>query len=485
MKWKCLTVFCLLFASLCLQGPAANASSVYDETYGTTNTLYVGDANCDFHAANITNTWSSYITDESRWGTENVSITEEAKQAFLDAQQNGDVSVSQVSWQQTPTRVGKYVTVYFSEDKAPPLEWSAWNQAVSVKGYQYGLLIGCNGGIDASHPTIWLFSTPANYTTGMLSQSSGYSSQSTANFFTTVAQNRPDGYAGADIATQPVRSAYVAMGDSFSSGEGNPVFETGTDTSSNKCHRSPYAYSNWLQQTPSLNLGLMDFVACSGATTQNVLYGGAANGAWGESPQVDALSVDAKVVTITIGGNDIGFKEFVTECILSSCDDTTNIYTDTLDSIHNDLPAKLGAVYAAILSRIGLNTTVYVIGYPYAAPATGLDSLPSQCGYLNGSYGYGRDAVAANKVATELNSVIQNAVVTFSYSHITSQFRFIDPNVSIDGTFDGHDVCQGANSYFHNVTPNDLLGNGDRSYILHPNVAGQYEYYKIVSGAIQ
>lgn len=67
----------------------------------------------------------------------------------------------------------------------------------------------------------------------------------------------------------------------------------------------------------------------------------------------------------------------------------------------------------------------------------------------------------------------------------STAFTFIDPNNSVDGTFDGHDVCQGENSYFYNVTPNDVLGNGYRAKLFHPNVYGQHEYYNIVMGEIE
>ncbi len=60
----------------------------------------------------------------------------------------------------------------------------------------------------------------------------------------------PTGYEGKEIPSQyeAPSPSYVAMGDSFSSGEGNPPFETGTDEEGvNECHRSPQAYPRLLQ----------------------------------------------------------------------------------------------------------------------------------------------------------------------------------------------------------------------------------------------
>lgn len=66
---------------------------------------------------------------------------------------------------------------------------------------------------------------------------------------------------------------YVAMGDSFSSGEGNPPFEAGTDEGGvNECHRSDRAYPRLIAGSSNgiPSLSLTDFRACSGAVTSNI-----------------------------------------------------------------------------------------------------------------------------------------------------------------------------------------------------------------------
>lgn len=292
----------------------------------------------------------------------------------------------------------------------------------------------------------------------------------------------PTGYEGLVIPKTytPPPATYVAMGDSFSSGEGNDPFETGTDESGvNECHRSTSAYPEWLSQTPSLSMDNHTSVACSGATTDNVL-----NGQWNEPAQVDALSDDTEVVTITIGGNDVGFSDFATACVLGDCDSSTTIYSDTMSSIDNNLSGKL----VGVLDQISDNTDeakVYFVGYPYITPGSGLSSLPTQCSYLNSSAGPGQDSVAARAVVAELNTVIGNTVENYVNTESDTTFTFVDPNNNVDGTFDGHDVCAGQDAYFHNVTPNDVIGNGYRAKLFHPNIDGQYEYYTIVMGEIE
>lgn len=122
----------------------------------------------------------------------------------------------------------------------------------------------------------------------------------------------PEGYGGTAVPTNPPTAKYVAAGDSYSAGEGSPPFEVGTDVSNvNGCHGSPQAYPRLLQN--SLNLGATAFVACSGATTSNIT----GNGQWNEPVQVDALTSQPERITLTIGGNDAGFPEYVQGCFVA------------------------------------------------------------------------------------------------------------------------------------------------------------------------
>jgi lysophospholipase L1-like esterase len=89
---------------------------------------------------------------------------------------------------------------------------------------------------------------------------------------------------------------YVAMGSSFAAG---PGVTTPADSPPNRCTRSRDNYAH--QIAARLALELTD-VSCGGATTAHIL------GRWNElPPQLDALRRDTKLVTITIGGNDVGY----------------------------------------------------------------------------------------------------------------------------------------------------------------------------------
>jgi lysophospholipase L1-like esterase len=94
----------------------------------------------------------------------------------------------------------------------------------------------------------------------------------------------------------PPGAHYVAMGSSFAAGPGITQIEPGSPP---RCARSLDNYAHQLARRRSLTLS---DASCSGATTRHVLD------AWNELPaQLDALRPDTRLVTVTIGGNDLGY----------------------------------------------------------------------------------------------------------------------------------------------------------------------------------
>ncbi len=100
----------------------------------------------------------------------------------------------------------------------------------------------------------------------------------------------------ANIPQMQPRSQYVAMGSSYAAGTNIDGTKPGTPA---RCGRSPRNYAS--QVASWLSLDLVD-VTCGGATTAHIL------GRWNElSPQIDAVTPQTRLVTITIGGNDVGY----------------------------------------------------------------------------------------------------------------------------------------------------------------------------------
>jgi lysophospholipase L1-like esterase len=93
-------------------------------------------------------------------------------------------------------------------------------------------------------------------------------------------------------------NTYVALGSSFAAGPGiEPIVDVGAARSSRN-----YAH----QVAEALSLRLVD-VTCSGATTQDILSARQRTRAGSVPPQIDAVTADARLVTVTVGGNDLGY----------------------------------------------------------------------------------------------------------------------------------------------------------------------------------
>ena len=135
---------------------------------------------------------------------------------------------------------------------------------------------------------------------------------------------------------------YVAMGDSYSSGVG-----TGSYTLDSTCKRSVYAYPYLFTQKHTM--GSFAFVACSGATTADVI-----------SKQLPSLSATTNLVTLTIGGNDIGFASLIEQCVLSNC---ATALVNTTATLGSTLKPALDTTFSDI-RQAAPNATVIVLGYP-------------------------------------------------------------------------------------------------------------------------
>ena len=99
------------------------------------------------------------------------------------------------------------------------------------------------------------------------------------------------------MAEIPAGSRYVAMGSSFAAGPGLPSRVQG---SPRLAGRSTGNYAHLVARALSLDLHDVTF---SGATTGDLL----GPSAGGQPAQLDAVTPDTALVTITGGGNDVGF----------------------------------------------------------------------------------------------------------------------------------------------------------------------------------
>ncbi|MFJ9781069.1 SGNH/GDSL hydrolase family protein [Amycolatopsis sp. NPDC101161] len=289
---------------------------------------------------------------------------------------------------------------------------------------------------------------------------------------------------GAVITRTPrPATAYVALGDSFSSGEGVPPFEAATDLPGvNTCHRSTTAYARLIAGTSSKipSLGSDGFRACSGAVTSNITD----TVQWNEGTQLDLWpDSTTQVVTLTIGGNDIGFADFAKACVLSTCQSGSSAYNSAIGKINNDLPSALATTYQKILAEFP-NANIYVMDYPQViANKQPSDAFDSRCAYMynSGTNGTGspyypwEDAWAARDIVTKLDAKISTAIGSIN----NARLHYVPVNAA-GSPFVGHGICDTGTSYFQNL--DQVLHN--EAYVFHPNSAGQQAYANVMSAKI-
>jgi lysophospholipase L1-like esterase len=238
-------------------------------------------------------------------------------------------------------------------------------------------------------------------------------------------------------AAQAAGSSYVALGDSYSAGNGTgSTIDDGTD-----CERSTLAYPSLLAAQNGWSL---DFRACSGATIPDV-----------QGSQLSALGTGTSYVTISIGGNDAGFADVLTECALpawaSDCDGAID---GAVAYIDDTLPGTLSALYDQIAADAP-NADVAVVGYPRIF--------------------MGEDCNAATFFSPEeeqrLNDTADLINSTISAQASSHGFAFANPT----SAFIGHAVCDDPEWI------NGLSSPISDSY--HPNATGHASGYAPIVGA--
>ncbi|MGW7194595.1 SGNH/GDSL hydrolase family protein [Streptomyces chryseus] len=205
---------------------------------------------------------------------------------------------------------------------------------------------------------------------------------------------------------------YVALGDSYSSGVGAGSYLS----DSGSCQRSSKAYpSLWAAANAPASFS---FTACSGATTSTV-----------KSSQLTPLNSSTTLVSVTAGGNDVGFANVMQTCVLQSEATCVNAVNNAIAQVNNTLPGSLSSLYGTIRGKAP-QAHVVVLGYP-------------RFYQLNGSCIAGlseNERAAINRGSDALNGMLakQAANAGFSYSSVVDEFT-------------GHEICSG-DAWLHSVS---------------------------------
>ncbi|MGM1064697.1 SGNH/GDSL hydrolase family protein [Saccharothrix sp. Mg75] len=177
---------------------------------------------------------------------------------------------------------------------------------------------------------------------------------------------------------------YVALGDSYSSGTGAPPYTGGT------CFRSPRGYAQLWADTHEVSS--FRYAACGGATTDSM------------TDQFASLDAGTDLVSITIGGNDIGFASTMLTCVTGSDSACVNAVDAGISQGRTALPAKLDRTYATIRARAP-GATVVVLGYPRLVEPAGTCLSTTKRTALNNGADVLHEVISARATAAGLRYV--------------------------------------------------------------------------------
>ena len=231
---------------------------------------------------------------------------------------------------------------------------------------------------------------------------------------------------------QPVE--YDALGDSYASGYGVRPYD-------GACGRSQAAYA--VQLDGRMKIDLDELVACAGASTESLVAGG----------QLAALDEGTDLVTISIGGNDVGWSAAVGACLGGSDAQCTGALAATRATVTQVLPGLLDTVYTQVSARAP-GAHVVVTGYPRLFS-------PEYGPFLGASVA---EQEALNGGADLLNEVIAQAAAEHG-------FQFVDVTKRVLG---------------HGVNAPDpwILGPSEPG-AFHPDSEGYQAYTAAVTAAIK
>jgi lysophospholipase L1-like esterase len=238
---------------------------------------------------------------------------------------------------------------------------------------------------------------------------------------------------------------YVALGDSYAAGPLIPV-----QLPPYGCLKSSNNYAHLA--APSIGLPLVD-PSCSGGTTEDMTQSQDVEPG-PNPPQFDSLDSTTAVVSLTIGGNDIGFSEVAESCVTANpfstpCKDKyTAGGTDQLAERIAATAPKVAAVLQGIHSRSPA-AEIYVVNYAAIFPEAGFGCWPQM------PIGFG-DVPYLRATQQRLNQMLADQAAANGATLVDWYTASI-----------GHDACKSVLSrWVEPLVPNNLAAP------IHPNKAG-------------
>lgn len=231
---------------------------------------------------------------------------------------------------------------------------------------------------------------------------------------------------------------YVALGDSYAAGIG------GGDYVQEDCLRSMNAYSELADELKSVRD--VTNLACGGATTQIVVQ-----------TQLGLLDRKTDLVTITAGGNNLGFGTLAAACgpalidpsLAAPCLAAITVAQSRITSgvLRQELVTMIQTVQAA-----APKADIFVTGYPFLFEPIPFDPNDPTSVFVD----------QANRLVFDLNATIRAAAATTGTEY-----------VDVTDEFAGHGLL--SNDPWINFNPDPTAANSFEN--LHPTAEGYAAYF--------
>jgi hypothetical protein len=301
-------------------------------------------------------------------------------------------------------------------------------------------------------------------------------------------QDVPAGHA-LPAAVTGIQGGYVALGDSYSAGEGLTPFVPGTATTN--CDRSvSFAYPDLLskllrQQDPGESFS---FTACSGALISQILVPTHRSAL--VPPQISGkVEPSVGLVTLTIGGNNAIFSKVVLTCLESgNCLNQAFPPPGVSEATQKRIPPgklltqwgpatieQIGDQDAALFRTLRKDfprARIIVIGYPYlfsSRQAPDFPFFPPECASILNRLN-ATERAGIRTLQDDFNSRTYEAAVV-------SGIEYVSP-VAI---WDGHEPCGASGQYTNSVKPYLNFPNPVNGGSFHPNAGGQQTLASLVA----
>jgi lysophospholipase L1-like esterase len=254
----------------------------------------------------------------------------------------------------------------------------------------------------------------------------------------------------------------AALGDSYSSGEGSGDYYPGTDSKTG-CHRSPNAWAEQLGKyvaNHDVTVPKEEYlVACSGAESPALRE--SFKGQQSQDEVLQHLLPRPTLVTLTMGGNDLGFSSVVKDCALAILRATNCVKDGTIAKVEAKLPGEEKTLAKDYIEThlADPSATLLIVGYPriFEETKTCLSVTPLE-------------ETALNVLTGQVDAMIEKAAKADGFGY-----------VPVLGAVAGHEMCT-KEPWIYEIGA--LRAFNDDQQQAHPNALGQREIAKKVANYI-